>query len=256
LEENIANWPEVLTLRDCLELAWQARDPDFLAEILLAKILQSYRRRHEVRKEIRLALEGEPDSFDLAIPNLLRNWVANRVAQVAYGAVRSASEGRLLEPDSKRIAELQPGRWKRNPLIECYLERFLELASSRGIPVFLIMPPVSPSKQAENDSLGLALFATRRAAGFVDKYPNLTVFDGRYSGYHASVFLDPTHLNFDGLVPFSHELGALIARRLITPSFFPRWIAAPRFSPRNTNVAIEPLEESSRIVSSRSRSSR
>src|SRR5262249_23239502 len=147
-------------------------------------------------------------------------------------------------------------RWKRNLLIERYLERFLELASARGIPVFLIMPPVSPSKQAENDRLGLALFATRRAAGLVDRYPNLTVLDGRYSGYHATVFLDHTHLTFDGLIPFSEELGALIARRLNTPSFSPRWFAAARFSPRNPIIAIEPLEESGRVVSSRSRSSR
>ena len=122
---------------------------------------------------------------------------------------------------------------------------------TRKIAVLLIMPPLSPTKQAENDGLGLSLHATRRAVRLLGQYPNVTVVDGRYSGYDHSVFLDQTHLNSAGLVAFSHDLGALLAKRLASDASAARWVSTPNFSVRATDVFLEPIEESGRFVSSK-----
>lgn len=252
LAENLANWPEILSAFDCLELSWQARDAEFLAETLLSKTLESFHCRREIRKDFELAIHGETDPFDSGLLKLLRNWNVNRGAQVAIGQHRSAAVSEpSLAPRARRPSELEPARWVRNSLADHYLRRFLDLAASRKIAVFLIMPPLSPTKQAENDGLGLSLHATRRAVRLLGRYANVTVVEGRYAGYDHSVFLDDTHLNAGGLVPFSHDLGALVAGRLAWVDSAPRWLSAPNFSARATDVFLEPIEESGRIVASR-----
>src|SRR5947199_7563 len=43
------NYPELATLRDCLDLAWASRDASFFGSLALGKLLPSYRWRFEIR---------------------------------------------------------------------------------------------------------------------------------------------------------------------------------------------------------------
>ncbi len=51
-------WPEMLGLRDLLDLAWTSRDPELFAALLGARFVPSYRGRFEARTRIRAAFRG------------------------------------------------------------------------------------------------------------------------------------------------------------------------------------------------------
>ena len=101
-------------------------------------------------------------------------------------------------------------RWKPHPLNVSYIRKACELADSKGIAVYWLMPPVSPPLQALCDSSGTAAALGRFAARMQEACPNLVVIDARHSGFPLDDFADPIHLNGVG----NHALSTLLAEAL------------------------------------------
>src|SRR5262249_43305671 len=52
-------WAELLSIRDTFDLAWEARDPEFLAGVLLRSALRSFKAQDELRTAVLGALTGK-----------------------------------------------------------------------------------------------------------------------------------------------------------------------------------------------------
>ncbi len=200
-------WPELASIRDCFELAWNTMDADFLAAILLAKGLPSYRSRYEVRAGILAWVRGEGYGPRRAIRALRRNWGINLGAQVMpkasdyHGEVNSAHGG------------LFPACWCPDQTTDGYVHRFLELAKSRGITVFWLIPPLNPGTQVRREELGLDAIYTDYVRRTQSEYSNVVVLDGRQMDLSSDVFIDMVHLDRQGATAFSTSLFRAVSQR-------------------------------------------
>jgi len=239
-------WPELLGPREGLDLAWTARDAEFLATTLLAHVFPSIKDRFQIRANVRAALRGEK-SDDLAWNTLTisRNKNKNRGALVAIRNTRY--QGDLSSP---MAAGFLPESWACDPVNEGYIRRLLDLARSRGITVYWLIPPVTPELQARREQKGLDALYARFARSFLDRYPNLVVLDARRSGYGASVFLDPAHLDRQGACTLSADVGDLLRAR-VGIGTGRRWIALPAYRDLATRVPMEDLSESQVALATR-----
>jgi hypothetical protein len=232
-EDPFANpriWPELLTLPECADLALAGRDPHFLAQMVLAAALPSFKARAEVRLSIRSALAGTVAEEPQGLPVLWRNWKRNAGSEVL--ADRHDPPGhdpRLAELDA---ADYRPAYWACHPVSAAYVDLFLGRAAARGIPVFWMLPPYHPEVEARRERYGQYGQYVAYLRLLVDRYPNLTVVDGRGSGYPPEVLFDMTHLSRTGAIAYSDALGRLLRDRLAGPSpSGPRWVKLPRFDP-------------------------
>jgi hypothetical protein len=110
-----------------------------------------------------------------------------------------------------------------------YVTRFLDRARARTIPVFWLLPPYHPEVERRREAYGYYgqyLAYVRRLA---DRYPNLTVIDGRHAGYPPGALSDMTHLSRTGAIAYSDAVGRLLRERLAAPAAGPRWVNLPRY---------------------------
>jgi hypothetical protein len=247
---NFRQWPELLTCPEWIDLAWSARDPRFLAEMVISRVLPSYKARFEIRFCVRRAAEGEAASSRSAIVSMKRNWSFNRGTQVmprrrdhspADASTAAAVEAELL-------ADLPPGRYQVNRLCVTYTRRILSLAESNGIPVFWLLPPLSPVEQLGKDRSGITAYKNREVLKVLEGFPNVTVIDGRRSGYRADLFHDKVHLDRLGASVFSADVGDVVARVLAGRRDGPSWVTLPRYRERPVGVALEDIHESMSIA--------
>ena len=138
---NERQWPELLTTSPASDLAWtncamRTSSPGRCWR----RCLPSVRARLEVRAACLAALRGEPSLARREGLAYRRNWRLNRGAQVAP---RNPGFG----DDPGPAAAAPSHRWKCKPANAAYLRRFLALAASRDIPVFWLMPTLSPAWQ-------------------------------------------------------------------------------------------------------------
>ena len=75
LWRQVRLWPELLTLGECLDLSWTARDPSFFAALAVSKALPSARARFEIRARLAAALDGRPSSAGPRASGLFWNWL-------------------------------------------------------------------------------------------------------------------------------------------------------------------------------------
>ncbi len=239
-------WPELLGPREGLGLAWAARDAEFLATTLLAHLFPSIKDRFQIRANVQAALRGEK-SEDLAWNTLTicRNKNKNRGALVAIRNTKY--QGDLSSP---MAAGFLPESWACDPVNEAYIYRMLDLARSRGITVYWLIPPVTPELQARREQRGLDALYARFARGFLDCYPNLVVLDAQRSGYGASVFLDQAHLDRQGACTLSADVGDLLRSRAGVGSG-DRWINLPAYRDLATGALVEDLAESQVALAAR-----
>jgi hypothetical protein len=205
-------WQELLTLGETAGLAWAVGDGRFLAESALARVLPSLRTRHDVRAGVLAALGGRARDAVDALPVYLRNWKRNRGAQPM--TPRDDPPGTDPRTSEIRSAGYRPGFWACHGVNAAYFVRFLQLAGSRGVPVFCVLPPIHPEVQALRDRYGRDADLTRYVRGLSRWFPNLTVVDGRHAGYPAEAVADMTHLSRPGAVAFSDALAGVIGERL------------------------------------------
>lgn len=234
-KSNALCWPDLVDARDAAELAWHTRDLPLLTHAGLARILPSFKGRNEIRARILTTLRRESDAGAEERKALVRNWSANEGAHVA-----SRTDAPPMPVDTR----VGPAKlWRPNRVNAHYLERFLSLASAHGISVYWLIPPKSAEWQQRRERLGSDVPFTALLRAQQERYPNLVVIDGRYSGYGKDCFLDHTHLNRRGATELSAALGELIAAGRTSPSAT-RWVALPGFQGRDAESHVEDLAES------------
>jgi hypothetical protein len=230
--------PEIATLRECAELAMTARDPVYFARLALVSKLPSYRCRAEIRDNILAAIKGQEPKRNHERAIMARNTLVNK------GANHSPTNGYkgTLNPDD---AHLFPKAWKCDPISELYIDRFFDLAASRGIPVFWLLPPIAPPSLARREEIGAEQRYTDFVKSVAARHPEVTVVDARYSKFALEAFIDTTHLNKDGAVALSKSLGDAIAVRLNT--LRPTgglWVGLPAYKQSDDGSKIEDMGQS------------
>ena len=226
-------YSELLRPSETLELARTIGQSDFAAEVLTSQALGVVQNRFEIRQAIFDTLLGKADpARRRATASAMRaNWRRNLGGQVMPKMASYQSA------DPAAWAWVQPSGWLPNPTNAMYLDRFFELAESRQIPVFWLLPPLHPGYTARRDQINAAAAYDAFVAATRVKFPGLTVVDGRHTGYDASVFIDMAHLDRDGSTHLSQALGAVVADRLAHPG--PQVVALPMVEAQRGEVAAE-----------------
>jgi hypothetical protein len=240
---NLRNWPEILTVPETFDLAWQTRDSDFLAITLLSRLFPSVKCRFEIGKNLQAVFRGNGASSFFEGKSLRRNWRANRGMQCMP---------RNPEYEAKHREEVVPVpppapiREERvtSPLNDVYTRRFLDLAAAHKIRVFYLLPPQSPHLQEFWHRSGEDIEHTRRACEAQAHYPDLIVIDGRGSGYKIGAFYDDVHLNGHGASEFSTEVALVMNRYLAGPTPDQVWVNLPPYRDLDPDPALEDLNVS------------
>ena len=238
---NLENWPFLASPTDCLELARISGNPKLGTGLLLRDLIPSYRCRSSIRVNLKTALDGGFDGFAREIQSALRNWEVNRGAEI-------------LPSRSGRVEDVET--WMRGyfPDFSCsptnwaYIEKFLNLAASRQIPVFWVLPPYKPELQARCEQAGIDALHESFVRQLQAKHPGLRVIDGRHAGYDAAVFSDLHHLGREGAALFSTEVAEILRRHLDAPGATPRWISLAGRQSAPIAGMIEDMDESRRKV--------
>jgi hypothetical protein len=219
---NYDAWGDLLTARDGLELVWEARDPVLLPHWTLTRLLRSYKSRRALREAALAALGGRSwDTFDKTRADL-RNARRNR------GAMAQIDHPGPLPWLPARVPPWPDEYWGCHGLNQTYLTRFLDLAASRGIPVFWLMVPSSPGWQEHRDRFGLHDAFDGAVCRVLTRHAGVTVLDARRSGYDG-VFMDPSHLDADGGRALTADVADVIARRLAGHPPAERWVLLPGY---------------------------
>ena len=250
--ESVEYWPELLGTRDLLGLARVSREPVLFGRLILARALPSLRNRRVLRSVWLARIEGRRRPEAELLPALLRNRRVNRGAWVMHRDARgpdSRIESAGTPPEGPRGER----RWSPHRVNATYVQRFFDLAASRSIPVFWLLPPMHPTWQARADrnggDSGLTDFVRAIQAG---ARRDLWVLDGRRSGFGGDSFADPTHLNVRGALAFSESVARtirpLLGPRETAPSR--RWIDLPATRDRTLDAPLEDLEQSIAAIQS------
>jgi hypothetical protein len=247
-EFNARYWQEVLTPREAVEFSLMTRDGPFMLATMMGRLLPSLRSRLEIRSQVVATVRGETDPIPAMNRILLRNWTVNGGANVA-----AAHPGRQDDDEPEIERRLHPGIFFVDPTNAEGMERLMRLAAARDIPVFWLLPPLSPVLQSLRDQSGAEAGYEQFVRSFVTRYPRLlTVLDARRGGYPASLFTDHTHLNGSGALALSHAVAQairpLLARPFSQPA--PDWVVLARPANRRneSTVVVEDLEQSKRIL--------
>ena len=247
-EFNARYWQEVLTPRECLEFSLITRNGPFMLATIVGRLLPSVRSRLEVQSHVLAAVRGETDRIPAINRVLLRNWTVNRGANVA-----AADPERQIaaEPDIER--KLHPGLFFVDPTNARGIDRLLQLAESRNIPVFWLLTPLSPVLQTLRDQSGAEPAYDQFVRAFVERYPRLlTVLDARRGEYPPSLFIDHTHLNGQGALALSRAVATTLKPLLDRPrpASGPVWVAVarPTERPGASDVIFEDIEQSRKTL--------
>ena len=238
----IRHYAHVAGFRDRLGLARTCKDSGLFAMVTLAQWLPSYRDRTPIRAAILASLRDRFSSPAGKIAGRWRNLALNRGGLVFPKNPAVADE---VGPDEQEV--YYPPKWVADPASRAYMNRFLALAKSRKIPVFWIVPPISPKPQARREALGLDAAFTRFVAAAQARFGNVVVVDGRHAGYGPKLFVDQSHLDREGASTFSADLGDIIARHLdhaTTPADASRWVSLPGYRDVPPGIPLEDINES------------
>ena len=109
-----------------------------MASTLMGRLLPSLRSRLEVQSSLLAALDGKTDRLHSMNRILWRNWTVNAGANIV--SANHVFRGEIT-PAIER--ELYPGVFHVDPSNFEAIERLLQLAGDRGIPVYWVLLPVS-----------------------------------------------------------------------------------------------------------------
>lgn len=232
-------WADLLNLRETLELSWVARDPGLLASIAVRRLLPSDRRRFEIRAHIVAALKGRQTGQRDVAPALWRNWNTNE------GGQANPKVGPFPDPVIPDEAAFKPGTWRCHPVNAFYVRKFLELAASRGIRVYWLLPPVTPGTLSHWVHSGDERLYLDYVRSEQSHFANVEVIDGRYSGFQREVFVDGVHLDRDGAAALSAGVGDILRTAMARPADRRGdWHKVADFHDLPTEIAIEDVGQS------------
>jgi hypothetical protein len=241
---NLRYWQEVLTPREGLDLASSAGSPSLFFETAVGWLLPSFRSRHEICSNLRAALRGEADALRAINRTCRRNWTLNDGANVA--SKNPAFTGVVGPDDDKKLL---------THIFHChrvnagYIRRLFALAGSRGIRVYWLLPPLSPQLQAHRERAGAEAGYVRFVRSLQARYPDVTVLDGRHSGYDHTLFVDASHLDGQGAYTLSRDVADVLRRDLAGAGPGSRWVDLPAYRACPVEVALEDVEQSRRLLS-------
>jgi hypothetical protein len=241
---TIRFWPNLLTAGESLEMAWTARDPDFAAQVILARALPSVLGRYDLRPAVMAALNGQTFSLRHATLNSLWNRRRNLGSMVL--PQWPTPQFGLTPTDFDWYV---PGDWKPKPLNTVYVRRFLKLAAEHDITVFLLIPPLDARLQQLREQRGLTAAFEQYVVGLQARHPNLVVVDGLHSKYPSSAFRDAQHVCKPGAVALSADLAEIIRPYLERQNDVTRlrWVALPAYHEHSTRVRVEDIAETDRL---------
>jgi hypothetical protein len=237
---NERQWPEMLSVRELVELAWTMHDASFLGLLVSGRLVPSIKCRREIRNDVLCALRGESPPSRSYLPIFWRNWNRNQGAQLMPKNPEARNDPRNVDPGA-----FYPPAWTCDPACNTYIRRFIALAASHNIPVYWLLPPIKPDVQVKREQLGLDGLYLRLVRYHQSQFPNLIVLDGRHSGFDETMFQDGSHLDRDGATAFSAAVAQVLRDQLSAgKNARPRWVALPSDHSRPPKVPIEDFEES------------
>lgn len=220
-------WPQLATPGEACEMAWLGRDPDFLAGYVAAAILPSVRCRFEIRNQILGLLRGRLTPFRVEARRADRSWRQHGGTTIRPATEQLAAEA-VAGIDSWPATAPVPGQWSCHPTNAIYLDRFLDLAAGRGIPVFWVFPPHYRMLERYFDRPNWSGLQRQFARDRLDRYSNIVVVDGIHAHYDRDLLIDVSHLNQGGAAAFSTALGSIIRDHLARPAAAgPAWVELP-----------------------------
>ncbi len=242
-------WSELLTARECFDLAGSMRDPDFFLSIMLAELFTSYKERHEIRASIMAAVRGESSSRRHQIAIFQRNWRQNDGAQLMCDST-------VAPPiDVDYWANMLYSKWDPNPINLGYLDRFLKLARSHQITVFWVLPPIHPIVQTKTDESGFNESYTHFVEQVLARFPETMVVDARHSGFQADEFMDGVHLDRNGAVRLSEALGKILGNPVPSDTIN-QWVTLEAGQAGPVNLKIEDICQSTTYLEEKDAESR
>lgn len=230
---NLTHWASLLTVAEAAQLSWWARDADLFATLALGRILPSYFGRIAVREHIAGAVSGKPDVRRYHSYSAIRHWNKYEGAQLMP-----------VSPSVSKLTDEQLDEYLRGfyPEFYCHpanlegVERFLTLAAEHKIPVYWVLPPISPALQ---DRMARSGFDARHEAfirSYQARFSNVTVVDGRGTISDPAGFFDPNHLAGEGAYVFTQALADALKG---PPASGPRWVALPLCRPEPLPAGVE-----------------
>lgn len=228
---------EIIGPGEALNLARTAGEWRFLTEALLARALPSHRCREDIRAKLAQALRGERASSRWTNIVHLRNWRVNRGSQVNVPAAPPAGRAPPLAN-----AIYYPSIWYLHPLNAIFVHRFLTLASTHGITVYWLLPPLRPDIQTILERNGIDEHYAQYVSDLQRTFRKMIVLDARHSGYASKLFVDPLHLHRTGAEAYSRGLAAVLARHQGVPAG-PRWLNLPPCFDAPASPVVEDLAQ-------------
>jgi hypothetical protein len=231
--------PEALGPVEALDLAFTGHDPRLAAMTLLRLVFPSWKAREEIRGNIAAAFKGEID--------------AARAEAIERLAVRRAARGSLALPSNPHFLDepAPPGprsnagaAWRPSPGNERYLRRFLGLAEARGLTVYWVVTPVSPSERALRERSGLDRGFRGYLRRLQGEFPKLVVLDGQPIGFDRTAFGDQYHIDGRAAAILSHA--AADAMEAVTPAL--RWVELARPADDGARLARDGVSVQSGVV--------
>jgi hypothetical protein len=230
---NATLLPHYLTVGECLELGWSARDPALLGELLAGRLFPSVRCRSAVLDGIVRLVRRAPNGARFESAWILPFWAKERGAQPMHAASFAPLPAAHWQPIGFPVG------WRSDPVSDVYLDRFLSLAARNGITVCWVLTPLNPSLQAECERVGFDARYLDYIRDWQRRFDNLVVIDGRHAAYDPNVYAsDPIHLGRDGAFVFSTDLGAVLRRR-VSGAETGRWTTLPRYRKLTVDRDIE-----------------
>ena len=245
---NLREWAELLNPREAMQLAKVEHLPGLITPYAMCRYIPSVRYRFDIQKAATDLFRRNTTSSDVS-------WLALHDRQQDKnrgGYVNPSTPGRF-GPDSRpngkvlkeEVATCYPGAWWGRPPNLVFLEKFLSLAESRGIPVFFLIPPIHPGVQSERERLGLDELYLTLIRKIQNRYRSVIVVDGRHSGFDHGLFWDAFHLGRQGATALSRGLAEVIETRLAHRTEDDnRWVSLPTFVEPLRRNAIEDTDES------------
>jgi hypothetical protein len=240
LKRNHRNIPELLTLGESAELAWEEQSADAFFLRSIEMLIPSVKTRNDLRAVLMLALQGKP-AVERGDPSYRRNWRTNQGAMLLPAYT-------FTEDPELWYRVNYPEPWTCSPLHAAYVRRFLDLAFARGIAVYWLLHPIGPEAQEYCEARGQEARVEQFVRAAVERYSNLIVVDGRHSGYRNSEFVDTVHLHARTAAVLSESLADVLVRPPGRSSKEPRWVTLPHYPGRPSDVPLETLAESRQIL--------
>lgn len=245
---NARYFQEVLTLREWVELFQITRRSSLMISMLVGRLLPSLRCRLEIRSSLLSALGGETDRLHDINRTLWRNWTVNRGAHVADLDFRY--DGKVTP---EVAAKMQTDIFHVDRMNREAIERLLQLAARRNIPIFWVLTPLTPELQAFRDRSGSEAAYEQFVRSAQSRYPQTTtVLDARRAEFPPRSFVDATHLNGRGAIALSRAVAVVLEAELgqSKRAVAARWITLKPSVDCSDVLALglEDVEQSKRIV--------